>query len=85
MRWSLPPAASPFAFRGSGFFQFAMLLLPVSIPINFLGALVMFFRRLSPLSSPGSGIQQRHVIPAGVVAAFHGVFMVGFLLGRPPS
>ena len=72
------------AFRSSGFFQLAMLLLLVSIPIIFLGALVMFFRRLTQLSSPESGIQQRHVISAGVVAAFHGIYIVGFLLSPWP-
>ena len=72
------------AFRSSGMFQFAMFLLLISIPIIFLVALVMFFRRLSRLSSHESGIQQRHVISAGVVAAFHGTYIVGFFLSPWP-
>jgi uncharacterized membrane protein len=73
------------AFRSSGFFQLAMLLLLVSIPIIFLAALVMFFRRLFRLSSPESGIQQRHVISAGVAAAVHGVYILGFFLSPWPA
>lgn len=72
------------ALRNSGLFQVVMFLLLVSIPIIFLGALVTFFFRLSRLFSPDSGIQLRHVISAGVVAAFHGIYIVGFFLSPWP-
>jgi hypothetical protein len=72
------------AFRSSGLFQFAMFLLLISIPLIFLVALVLFFCRLSRVSSPESGIQQRHVVSAGVVAAFHGIYITGFLLSPWP-
>ena len=72
------------AFRSSGPFQFAMFLLLISIPIIFLVALIMFVRRLARVSLPESGVQQRHVISAGVVAAFHGIYIVGFFLSPWP-
>ena len=62
-----------------------MFLLLSSIPLIFLIALVMFFRRLHFLPSPESGVHPRHVISAGLVAAFHGIYIAGFFLSPWPG